>query len=215
MAYKKYGMKKRITRRKRNTRRNGTGWKNIAYKALKTAKFVAGLVNAESKFFEANLTATAQTYSGQIVPLCYPSQGVTVNQREGDSIKMKNLTMRGDIVYNGTNSETVRLIIFNDKENQATTAGDILEYVGSSLSVYSGKNPNLRYDSKILYDKAFIVDANTPIRKFDIVLKIGLHVNFSSGTNTINNNALKILIIGQNVSGSLVQFISKTTYLDN
>lgn len=215
MAYKKYGMRKRTVRRKRYNKKAATGWKNLAYKAFKTAKFVAGLVNAEAKYFEANLTATAQTYNGQIVPLCYPSQGIAVNQREGDSIKMKNLTIRGDIVFNGTKSETVRLIIFNDKENQATTAGDILEYTGSSLSVYSGKNPNLRFDSKILYDKTFIIDANTPIRKFDVVLKIGLHVNFAAGTTTINNNALKILIIGQNASGSLVQFISKTTYLDN
>lgn len=215
MAYKRRASKK-MYRKKRSYRKKKTNWGNLAYKAFKTAKWVAGLVNAESKYYEATAIATASTYTGALIPLCYPAQGVGASQREGDSIKLKNLTIRGEFVFNGTNAENTRLIIFNDKENASTTAGDILEYTGSAVSVYSGKNPNLRFDTKILYDKTFTLDSSNPIRRFDIVLKCGWHTNFAAGTTTIENNSLKLLFIGQQAAaGATLSFIAKTTYIDN
>jgi len=215
MVYKKksYPRKRRVYRKKS---RGSTNWIGMAKKAYKTAKWVAGLVNSEYKYYEATqATQAVIDYNGQIFNLCDPAQGDGATQRNGDSIKMKTLTLRGDIAYNGTTPETVRMIIFNDKESSVTAGSDILESTGVQTAPYSGKNPNYKYDTKILYDKTYVIDNQIPLRKFDIVLKVPNHVNFLATTTTIVNNALKLMFIGQTTNGSLFRFISKTTYVDN
>ena len=209
-----YGRRKPY--KKRYVKNRGTNWAGLARKAFKTAKWVAGLVNAEYKFFEVNTSPTAVDYNGGIYALCYPAQGVTAETRNGDSIKIKNLTLRGQFSQNSTTTETVRMIIFIDKENETVAGSDLLEITGSSQGVFSPKNPNLRFDSKILLDKTYIINSNSPIKKFDLTLKIGVHTNFIATTTNASNNALKLLVIGQNASaGSKFQFYSRCTYLDN
>lgn len=215
MAYKRY-TKRSYRRRRYYRKKTGNNWVGLAKKAFKTAKWVAGLVNSEYKYSESTqATQAVITYNGTIYNLCSPAQGTGATQREGDSIKLKNLTIRGDIAYNGTTPETIRFIIINDKENSVTAGSDILEYTGVETAPYSPKNPNYKYDTKILYDKTMCIDSQIPLRKFDIVLKLNYHMNFLATTSTVVNNALKLIVIGQTTNGSLIRYLSKTTYIDN
>lgn len=216
-----YGRRFRKRTYRRNYRRNNRNkgeatWGQVAQKALKTAKWVAGLVNSEYKYTESTqATQAAIDYNGLVYNLCAPAQGDGATNRNGDSIKLKNLTLRGDIAYNGTTPETVRMMIINDKENSITTGSDILEYTGVQTAPYSPKNPNYKYDSKIIYDKTMTIDSQIPLRKFDIVLKLNHHMNFLATTTTIVNNSLKLLVIGQTSNGSLLRYLSKVTFIDN
>lgn len=214
MYKKKYQRrgKKKVYRR----RRQASGWMGTAAKALSIARRVATLVNAESKYYEYSSTGLAPDYNGTILELCKPGQGVTSSQREGDSIKLKNLTFRGQIVIGNTN-ELVRIIVFKDKENTIASGAAILQGTGTTLAVLGNKNQDSKFDSKVLFDRTYTMDtANTPMIKFNINLKLDFHTNFEAGTQTASQNALKMLIINQSsASGLLVRVDSYVTYLDN
>lgn len=211
---------KRIQYRKKryNKKQSGTDWSSVASTALKTAKWVAGLVNAEYKYWDVSPSLPiASTYNGYITgPLCAPPQGVDVESRTGDSIKMVNLTMRLLFQFNGLQYENVRVIIFHDKENSITNVSDFLDITGSQLAVLSPKNQVYQYDSKTIFDKTYSISSNTPQVLVDQVFKLNMHSHFQASTTTVKNNAIKMIIIGQQpTSGTTFQYFSKITYLDN
>lgn len=192
----------------------------IAKKAYKIAKFVAGAINVEYKYFINGSSLTANTWNGNIVSLLYPSQGVAANERVGDSIKMKDLVIRGEWNRNvaGLTSEVCRVIVFIDKEGLITLGSQLLETTGTYGSVYSQKNENNRYLTKTLYDRSFVVNnTDNQQRFFKIILKgLNHHVHFLTGLNTVRNNEIKIATFCQSASnGSQFTYISRFTYVDN
>lgn len=216
MVFKKKSRRtfKKRSYKKRSYRSNPT-WGGTAKRALKIAMGVAKLVNAETKFFDINQTVVASNYNGTIAELCLPTQGVSAIQREGDSIKMKNLTWRGMITYNGQN-ELVRLIIFIDNQNTITTGAQLLQTVGLANAPFSPKQVDNKYDSKILLDREYMITINDPIVKVDFGLEIDTHLHFNYAAATVDKNDLKYCIISQtNVTGATYSFYSRVTYMDN
>lgn len=211
---------RKIYRRRRKVyrKKRGTNWGSVAKTALKTAKWVAGLVNAEYKYFDVSPSLPiASTYNGYITgPLCAPPQGVDVESRTGDSIKMVNMTLRMLINYNGVNYENIRVIVVHDKENSIVNVSDFLDLTGTSLAVLSPKNQINQYDSKTIFDKTYSISANRPQVIIHKVIKLNMHTHFQASTTTIKNNAIKLIVLGQQASsGATFQYFSKITYLDN
>lgn len=203
---------------KRRPKRSGTNWGSVAKTALKTAKWVAGLVNAEYKYWDVSPSLPiASTFNGYITgPLCAPPQGVDVESRTGDSIKMVNLTMRLLFQYNGANFENIRVIIFRDKENSIVNVSDYLDITGSIMSVLSPKNQINQYDTKTIFDKTYAISENRPQVLVEKVFKLDMHEHFQASTTNVKNNAIKMIIIGQQATaGTLFNYFSKITYLDN
>lgn len=198
----------------------GTNWGSIAKTALKTAKFVAGIVNAEYKYYITGSSLTTTTWNGQVITLFQPIQGVGVTNRVGDSCKLKNMIMRAEFAHNFTSTvktETARLIIFNDKENIISTAADLLQALGTYQAVYQEKNEDNRYDTKILYDKEFVINDNTfSQRKINVNLKLNWHTHFQAGSTTIKNGALKAVILSQTASlGPQFTHTTRVSFVDN
>lgn len=221
MVFKKRVFRRKVyPKRKRKIIKRGTNWGSVAKTALKTAKWVASIVNTEYKYNIVSSSLTSVGWTGTLWTLCDPSQGVGATQRTGDSIKIKNIDLRGVIDFNiGMNTpETIRIIIFNDKLNKVTAASDFLQYTGVYLATESDKNEDNKYNTKTIYDKRFAISANKPQANFKIDLKIDLHQHYTVGTTTITNNAIKMLVISQNPIGAnnnKISFISRSSYVDN
>ena len=219
---KKYNRKRKVYRKRRRfvrPRKSTLGnVASLAKTAFKTAKFIAGIVNTEYKYFDIGAGLTASTWNGAIVTLCQPAQGVTASQRTGDSIKIRNLTFRGEFSQNplGIATEVARMIIFFDKQNVINTVSQYLQYTGLYGAVYSQKNENTKYETKTLLDRTYVINSTYQQRKFDIVLRIDQHCNFQAGTTTIDTGALKVLYISQApINGPLFSYNSRCTYIDN
>lgn len=217
MAYKRYYGKRKIGYRKRYRKGRQTGWVGMAKKALKTASYVAKLVNAEYKYADQSQGAAASTNGGTIGELCQTIQGTGANaNRTGDSIKLKNLTIRMQMKQNGSVQESIRVIIFIDKQNTIAGFSTLLASVGTANAIYSPKLENNKFDTKILYDKTFVITTNNPIKEVEKVIKLGWHQTYNTGTNTVNNNCLKIGFISQQATaGTTFAYYAHTTYLDN
>lgn len=212
---------KKTYRKRRTFRRKTGGWMGTAQKAFRIAKRVASLVNAEAKDYYSTAGFSNADYNGTITSL---NGGITTGtadgQRTGDSIKLKTCTIRGMVKLNGaTTIDVVRMIVYWDKQNDIATAGDLLNTVGVVNAVFSPKDDDKYYDSKILVDKIFnLSTALAPQKLFKEVIKIDQHTKYNNSTNVIENGALKILFIGQQLpagSPSVFLFNNKLTFMDN
>lgn len=194
-----------------------SGWMSKVNKALSLAKHVAGLVNAEAKDYYAiqgvgavNYNGTMFTLNGGITP------GTGDGQRTGDSIKIKTLTIRGDLTWQ-TADEIVRIMVVWDKENTVTPANIMQLGVGTNQVVNSPKNDDNYYKSKILLDKRYVMDGDNKKRMFKFVIPINEHVKYNNSTNAIENGNIHIIFYGQQApaTGALAEYISKITFMDN
>lgn len=185
---------------------------------LKKVKQLADAVNIEYKEFEVNANPTPD-YNGAIVQLCSPAQGIQFGQRVGDSIKVQTLTIRGRVVAGPTLAESVRIIVFIDKQNQIVTGADMLDNTGTIYATLGGKFEDTKYRSQILFDRTFDVSPGyRPIINFSEVLQIDTHTHFSAGSTTIRDNALKQMVISNLASGSAtaqVVWCSYASYTDD
>ena len=220
MVYRKVRKNNFRRRRGRKGRSNHSfNWGSIAKTALKTAKWVASVVNVEYKEIQFGSSSTVASWNGTLNTLNTINQGVGVSQRTGDTLKMKTLALRGEFERNtlGATSEVCRLIIFIDKDNTITTGAQLLNNTGSNAVVYSQKNEDTKYDTKVLYDKSFNVNSvSSPQRFFDIVIKIPYHAHFVAGTSTVGHNALKMAYFCQNATnGAKITWQSRLSYVDN
>lgn len=218
MNSKKYKKYKRAYRR-RPRRRYGNTWASnsigLAKTALKTAKWVAGLVNAEAKDYYINQTSFATTNTGSTRTSLNGgiTQGTADGQRTGDSIKVKTVTIRGDLSRNGAD-DIVRIIVYWDKEN-TSTGSNLLQYTGSSQVVNSPKNDDKYYQTRFLTDRKYIINTQNPNKQFKIVIPVNAHSKYNNSTNTIENGSLYIGFYSQLATGTNCEFISKLTYMDN
>lgn len=229
------GTRKTVYRRRgRRTRKYVPGWGGVAgrlagvgmsyvskgglaYKALRLARKVADAVNIEYKIFDTTVSSGgAIDYTGGLTTLNALSQGVADNQRIGDSAKIQNHIIRGYLTRNGADC-IVRMMLIWDEQNQAAATSDILESVSSVQSVCSPKNYDLRFRSKVLFDKTFTLTANNPLIKVENVMSPNLHTQFNQSTNTIRTGALKLLLVSNLTVSSLPTFVyySRISFTDN
>lgn len=194
-------------------------WGQVAQKALSGVKYLTGLINAEVKNIDDSQINIQSDYNGVIVnTINAPAQGDAYNQRSGDSIKCKTLTIRGEIKQQGTVQEETRIIIFLDKENKISTVAQLLSTVGSVNGVFSDKNNDYRYVTRVLFDQTLMVTTNDPIVTFKQVIPLEWHTHFAAGTTTVINNALKVAFITQqsvSANSSYLNYLSRLSYMDN
>lgn len=192
---------------------------SIAQNALKIASFVKSIVNVEFKFWDNAASLAAQDWNGGLSDLILPAQGTNVNQRTGDSIKLKTLTLRYSWERNpltSLNQDICRIVIFLDKQNSITTGAQFFTAVGTLNAPFQSKNPDTKFETKTLYDQICSVDQYHPITTKQIVIDLEDHVHFNTGTTNIDHNAIKMLLICQSpTNGSQFSYNSRVTYIDN
>ncbi len=190
---------------------------DIAYKGYKTAMWLKNLVNTEQKFFDIDLTHSL-TWTGTIIDINDPGQGVTDQLRIGDSILNKSLTIRTYSTFD-TVATVVRIMVIRDKQDTISTVSEVLEDTGTTLSVCSPLKKDNKKQFSVKYDRTFTVDAQHPLVIADFTLNnIDDHTQFQNGTTTINSGAYKFIAISNSaVAGGTPTFrgLSRHLFIDN
>lgn len=219
MPYKKNYKKKVIKRkpqRKQGFLRKAMGAGAMAYSALVMAKRLKDMVNTEYKFYDIQ-NASNPDWTGSLSTLNTIPVGTADNQRIGDSVKLQNLTIRGNVIAHTSSPAFVRMLIVWDPQAKTSTTADVLEYVSTQYAPFSPKDYDKRFQTRILADKLFSVMPSDEIQKpFDLVVPINQHTQYENGGTTINSGALKILLISNvsvNVPG--VVYLARISYTDN
>lgn len=145
----------RIRRRPGMTIKKAVRYASYIPPLIKTVQQIKGLVNSEYKHLEYTPTLTPTT-SGTMTQITQIAQGDQANQREGRSVLLKSLLIRGTITQDVNDTSTynmIRMIIFQTKnDNDAPTVAKLLD---GSATYLDPLNLDYSHNVRILNDKVF------------------------------------------------------------
>lgn len=184
MPYAK--MSRRQYRSKRNYRN-----RSLASKAYSLAK--KAYKAPELKYIKTTGSVTSPSTSGGVQELSVCSQGSTNNDRIGDSISPTSVAIRLKASLNATASETqIRILLYRWKLGTSTGVTDVLE----SSSPVSFKSEDKRFQSEILYDRVFQLDAVRSQEMFvSFKRQLKHRISYAESATAANTNGIYIAIL--------------------
>lgn len=204
-------------------RRRRAGWMQkpigwYARKAFQGVKFIKGLINVEKKFIDTSISGAPGT-TPNIIGLCSLGQGSADNQRNGDSILAKYLSVNETIQINAAaSSDFVRIVYVLDKENRGTAPGYTDIFDGSAVTSKLNRNNMDRF--VILSDKCYALNVqgrSTVAHK--IFKKLDFHIKYGSNngdTTDYRQNAIFRIALGaDNANKATVIEEARIAFYDN
>lgn len=160
MPYKKKYKSKSKTKRPSN----GKAWYNrkysamdIANKAWSAAKWIKGVLNTESDFYDSSGTMSADDNGSAVIPLSAIPQGDGASQRIGRQVKAVSLSGHFNITLNASvNQDVVRIVVVSLRDGTVPGITTIMD----SATVNSFYNLNNTRVFEVLCDKSYSIDAN-------------------------------------------------------
>lgn len=210
----------------------------MARSAYKIGREILGELNVEQKLISGSVAGLFPDNSGttalSVVPLNYCSQGDTDATRDGDSIKITNLFIRGT-VYNVNAATTpdyhyfVRLVVYWEPGIYSTkfafpsaigATDGILDftYKGNALAPFSPKDYDLDNSTEILYDKLFTLNAQTPSHEFKKLIRVHRKTQYENDSAFPATGILNMLFISNIASPTTrpgVNYLWRTYFVDN
>lgn len=192
--------------------KSGTNWMGLASKAYKTAKFVAGIVNAEKKYVDTpynNIQVDNSAYVLNCLNLI--GEGDDEINRNGRSIKAAFMNIRF-IAYLQASaaSGVIRMALIRDNANTGSNPAmsDIFQTYTGDLATIDYRNilsgSATRYD--ILWDKMFTLDSNKNQRQvIQKYIKLDKHIHFIGTGATVascGNGSYFLAMISTGVTAS-------------
>jgi hypothetical protein len=199
---------------------------DTARKALQLARFVAGLVNAEYKSYDQDILVNVDvggSWSVTNESLCDMGVGDESNQRNGNSIRAKSISIKYDVRAQ-SNATAFRFILFIDNaSNGASPVGtDLLDIANTSVPVLTRYNPDYAGQRfVILKDMTITVDPQGIQRVINsIFIKLSHHVKYNKDTATAADYATGHLFMAyvstdSAENGPIVNMNSRFSYIDN
>ncbi len=178
-------------RRRRNRRPSET---SIARRALARVRQLERQV--EVKYHLTNTSTSNIDWLGDIVRLNDIAAGSTDLTRVGDYVMIKDLEWRIEIAMNAANDQTVRMILYWDKQDTTNACDDVLNTIGITRAPLQPSQWDRRFEIVVLHDSFVTLRQYHAFHTRFHKIPINRHTQFSAGTTTILTGALKFLIIG-------------------
>lgn len=212
---KKWGKKRYLS---------GSVPQNIAQVA-KDVWYLKGLINSEKKYYDNAQLSNTISYNGLVYNLCAMAQGDGTQQRTGNSIFARSLSVRLTAIQRGAStSNNMKVMIVLDKNADvaaAPAASDILETTGSTNAPLSHlKFPEARNRFKILKVKQIVLNSTNRTQQCcNIYLKMRHHIKFTGTTAaSLGKGQLYLVVISDTVAGTddpAIRYQSRVMYHDN
>jgi hypothetical protein len=176
-------------------------------KALKT------MINVEKKHYDKNLAQAPDT-TGGLSHLTSIPQGDDYDEREGRSVRLKSMFVRGDVLMHASATSTIcRVIWFQWNDDTAPTVTDILE----NANVHSPLNLDKSTKSRILRDRTFNLTTDSPQKMCKLYVRRNNHCKFDGITGAdYERGSLWVMYISDQATNTpTVTLRHRTRYIDN
>jgi len=196
--------------------------KSTAQKALTALRIANGLrmiVNAEKKFYDRSNNVEL-TNVGQVDLLTAIAQGSGESQRNGNSVLLKSVLVRGRITTDAPNA-TIRVMLIHDKSPDpgTVTLADILTGASDGYAPFNPMNDDNRRRFRVLGSKLMSINSNNTNMPFKFYVKLNHHARWNSSTSTDINVGHVYLVFANILSGvtydTYAISTSRITYYDN
>jgi hypothetical protein len=182
------------------------------------ARIATTIFNVEEKVFDFSQSATGAT----IQCICQIPQGTDYNNREGLSIKARNLLLN---IYSRANltagTNFLRIIIFQDLENRgvAPTVADVFESTTTALNSVSPYNHILAERFRIMLDEHVTLIFGQQAYFARFVMPIDNHILFQTAAGSVpaqyEGSLYIFLIDSEAVNQSSTTYYTRLTFVDN
>ncbi len=225
------------TRRSRKRRLSGNStfdnYAKVAYKALNIATSVAAIINSEGKYLDPNVASASATSNGTISCMTGVARGTGPSDRNGDSILLKEFSMKYLVKWNTSNTDSQSFIRFllirdiNDESDTAPTLAQVLTYPTAPSSAVSLLNETFIDRFQLLYDKTHFLDAyhGGDIATFSVPFNPSQsnptrnpwHTTFNgtNGTDTSKGHLYLIVIGSGTTNMNTFTYAGRLIYYDN
>lgn len=217
-AYKKYTKKSSGTS-------NLNRYISLASKAFKLASFVASVINPEVKTCDTNVSNFGQGTTPTVTHLSSIAQGDGPNDRNGDSIKSKDLLIRGNVQIPLASEGTYhvcrfRIIAVVDTQNQGTppTMAEVLDSSGDLIDAPREQQTQVGNRFNHIFDRRITLTVGgRQSADFKQYIKLGHHIHYSGAlsTNELAGNIWIMYVSDQNTNPPVLDFSSRLSYYDN
>lgn len=182
--------------------------KAVATQALKIAKRANRAIKPEYKtIYDLFINGEPTDSLGTVYNSLSPTIGLGANQITGNKCRYTYLQIRGEVwqpipTQGGTEiidrDAVARIIVYIDRDNNISTAANLLAEVNFAGAVYSPRNPSYKARAKILYDKAinFTFAKTSQLFKFNKKFK-GAGLLHQTDNNGNYKNVIKVCILSQ------------------
>lgn len=214
--------------RKRGYRRRRVAWYNrkysvaqLASKAIKGVNYLRGLVNSEKFKHDTAGSTSGITDSGTVFHLTNIGQGDGDGQRTGNSIFVRNVSIRARLTKSSSvNTTSVRVILFIDKQQIGDTppgVSDVLSSAGTATSYLAHLNPNTVGRFTVLRSRVYSLTDDTPIRFFNWNVNLRHHVRYNGNLAAdIQRGGIYLLVVSSvNSNGPDLIRTVRVSYHDN
>ncbi len=179
----------------------------------KDVGFMKSVLNVEKMRVQTTLAMTESntSYDGSnVLPLGpFLSQGDAINNRNGNSIKLAGLLIRGRFKQTASTDCMFRVMLIRQKQPDGTaiTVGDILQSTGGANSLFSCLSFKAGSKYEIIFDRSYnmVADTQSQIIPFKTFVKLHLHTRYGSNNGNmsdIESNCYHLLVISDQPDAS-------------
>lgn len=216
----------RATPGKKSNKKRVTQWYNkkysvgdIAYKAWNAVKYMKTLINSERKLYTLQVTPASQTFNGSVVHLTNIAQGDQTSQRDGRSILINYLQLRG-LFTKGTGNDVLRYMVVRDKyqSGSAPAVDQVLQTVGTSLAPFAPLDASFAGRFEILDTGMVTFSPDMPTFVYKKFIKLNKHCKWQTtadGGGTMAGHIYFISISNVATNSCSVEFVSRVGFRDN
>lgn len=217
--------RRRSTRRYRKFKRSYRkgGVMGVARQAAK--QIVKYYLNPEYKFLDYTTAASPITPSSAGTVIANPvllALGDTSTDRNGNSIKVTSFMLRATINKHVTPLSTrCRVIMFSDVSSAGAipSIGALLQTITNDDGVISPLNRVNGSRFRVMFDKVYTMDNNTPTKGINFFKKMSHHIKYLDGTSTVTSlgqHPIYLAFISdQTANLPTVELYTRLRFLDN
>lgn len=186
----------------------------------RTVSGIMNLVNSEPKFIDTNATLTAVGTAGLIVPLTLCAQGNGDQNRSGNTVLIKDVTVKIDSAIDPDAAACItRIMLFIDKETDGAlpTAAQLLTLPTNPHSML-----NRDYSKRfvVIFDRTYDLSLNGDrVMSDKFYKKIPIHTYYDGSLANISdakeNQIYLYLFSSDNTQQALFTYQTRVNFFDN
>jgi len=192
--------------------------------ALHLAKKAISMMNVEYKHHDVQISVTSVSQTPTITQLTNIGQGDTSSTRDGDSIKITAIHLKGIVaLHTSAATSQYRVMLILDKQTNGAiyNASDVLEDTTAVDNLISPLNLDNKYRFRVLMDKLITLSnggGNESVT-WQRHIKLNQHIRFGGTAGTIadlNTYSLSLMVMSNeptNVPNHSIY--SRIRYVDN
>ncbi len=194
---------------------------DLGRRALKGVVYLKNLINIETKYYD-NVGSTAVSSTGTVTQITTIPQGLTANDRVGNSIKLQTITLAYSITIHASATTTLWRVILARDNDLTTVFPTFAKLLATTTAGYAHLSP-YTYNAiqgqrfGIISDVSGVLDANTKTQCERVHTTHNGHIKYTgpATTDAAEGNLFLFVISNEPTNTPTITYVSRVAFTDD